>query len=538
VFFDGTSRVPSVQMFPPISDPLPWAKDCYTTVAGWGAAVGEAPAKGGRPAIAIVPLHHTTDPLANLEVNGKVSGSIIRPYYFAPLHESFRTQWFANDLPPYEGGLPFVDSDRYRALAGEYPTIGDTLRGHDYVALVSCGPFVKLDPGRSIEMDLALVVADPESLTIAMNRAAYVHHGAWVDVQPNAPTALWRSAFTGQSGVTGHEICYEPPEGLEFVIDPHCLYPKYSPDPIVNAESSARYEHGHCVWTDLDCDACTGFDGKETRSYWQDPANVPAPPSWRTRPGDRAITVEWDDRSEVLQDVHLTAGPEVRFVGYNLYRLDDWSTRRSDLPAFPRFQQVASFGRDTTLGARSLAEVTDTSVDYERILYERKVYPIGRYKWTDHHVLNGFDYVYVVTAVSERLLGSYDGTRVTERLESPILAGLDSIVTPRVGAGTSDRVRVVPNPFRERAPWEKPPIPGDTFTRHVDFVGLPVGRSVIRIYTLAGDLVQRIDHEGRDGGEARWDLISRNGQDVASGVYLFTVEGGGEHQVGRFVLLR
>jgi 5-hydroxyisourate hydrolase-like protein (transthyretin family) len=97
----------------------------------------------------------------------------------------------------------------------------------------------------------------------------------------------------------------------------------------------------------------------------------------------------------------------------------------------------------------------------------------------------------------------------------------------------------VPNPFRAHAPWDRPPVPGDTFARHLDFLGLPRARSTIRIYTLAGDLVQTLDHDGTRGdGQARWDLISRNGQDIASGIYLFTVESGGSHQVGRFVVMR
>jgi len=80
---------------------------------------------------------------------------------------------------------------------------------------------------------------------------------------------------------------------------------------------------------------------------------------------------------------------------------------------------------------------------------------------------------------------------------------------------------------------------GDVFTRHIDFMGLPRAKTRIRIYTLAGDLVQTIDHDGSTGdGEAPWNLISRNGQDVESGVYLFTVESSLGHQVGRFVLIR
>ena len=77
------------------------------------------------------------------------------------------------------------------------------------------------------------------------------------------------------------------------------------------------------------------------------------------------------------------------------------------------------------------------------------------------------------------------------------------------------------------------------FTRHIDFFGLPRARSTIRIYTLAGDLVAVLDHDGTNGnGEERWNLISRNGQDTESGVYLFTVDSPLGHQVGRFVMIR
>jgi hypothetical protein len=100
-------------------------------------------------------------------------------------------------------------------------------------------------------------------------------------------------------------------------------------------------------------------------------------------------------------------------------------------------------------------------------------------------------------------------------------------------------VWVVPNPYRAHADWERQPVPGDVFTRHIDFMGMPRARATVRIYTLAGDLVAVVDHDGSGGnGEASWNLISRNGQDVESGVYLFTVTSPLGHQVGRFVLIR
>ncbi|MEY4071410.1 MAG: hypothetical protein RL721_2024, partial [Candidatus Eisenbacteria bacterium] len=113
---------------------------------------------------------------------------------------------------------------------------------------------------------------------------------------------------------------------------------------------------------------------------------------------------------------------------------------------------------------------------------------------------------------------------------------------PRTEAGATyrdGRVWVVPNPFRASAPWERTPVPGDVFTRHIDFLGLPRARSTIRIYTLAGDLVRSLDHDGTTGNcQVAWDLISRNGQDVESGIYLFTVDSSAGHQVGRFVVIR
>ena len=93
--------------------------------------------------------------------------------------------------------------------------------------------------------------------------------------------------------------------------------------------------------------------------------------------------------------------------------------------------------------------------------------------------------------------------------------------------------------MRTRADWERPPIVGDPFTRHIDFMGLPQARCTIKIWTLAGDFVAQVDHDGRSGnGEASWNLISRNGQDIESGIYLFTVDSSIGHTVGRFVVIR
>ena len=110
-------------------------------------------------------------------------------------------------------------------------------------------------------------------------------------------------------------------------------------------------------------------------------------------------------------------------------------------------------------------------------------------------------------------------------------------------------VIVVPNPYRGRAAWDLNPSPSDPTGAHVDFLHLPPGGWMLRIFTLAGDLVTTIrstdltvqghpQQESADDGEASWNLLSRNGQDVASGIYLFSVQSRAGTERGKFVLIR
>ncbi|HEY6865781.1 MAG TPA: hypothetical protein VI792_00905, partial [Candidatus Eisenbacteria bacterium] len=170
----------------------------------------------------------------------------------------------------------------------------------------------------------------------------------------------------------------------------------------------------------------------------------------------------------------------------------------------------------------------------------QKHYPIGRYAVTDARVLDGFDYVYIVTTVAQRTVTLQGGGTRVERIESPLVTAIDSIVVPHgTAAGGAGSVWVVPNPYRGGAAWDRPPVRGDAFGRHIDFMGLPRARCTIKIWTVAGDLVAQVEHEGSGGdGEAAWNLISRNGQDVESGIYLFTVDSSLGHQTGRFVIIR
>ena len=192
------------------------------------------------------------------------------------------------------------------------------------------------------------------------------------------------------------------------------------------------------------------------------------------------------------------------------------------------------------------------------------LYPIGRYRYVDREVKNGFLYFYSVT--------SFDSTGVAAELGGRRSGTETDGVVPQATAQKGRNVWVVPNPYRGYAritqrpsTWDLTPNASDPTGTHIDFMGLPPDKWTIRIYTVAGDLVQELHSEDAvneslrspikagngqtyagynrqqdnpNDGQARWNLISRNGQDIVSGIYLFTVESNQGTQRGRFVVIR
>lgn len=98
---------------------------------------------------------------------------------------------------------------------------------------------------------------------------------------------------------------------------------------------------------------------------------------------------------------------------------------------------------------------------------------------------------------------------------------------------------VVPNPYVGAASFEPEPFAtsgrGD---RRVEFRGLPQN-CTIRIYTIRGELVRTLAHDGSTAGYVPWDLRTKDNLDVAPGLYVFHVDAGeaGTH-VGKFAIIK
>lgn len=61
---------------------------------------------------------------------------------------------------------------------------------------------------------------------------------------------------------------------------------------------------------------------------------------------------------------------------------------------------------------------------------------------------------------------------------------------------------------------------------------------IIRIYSSSGVLVALLEHRSSAyGGSEQWNVLSRNNQVVASGVYFYHIEAGDARRVGRFTVI-
>ncbi|WP_456440215.1 hypothetical protein [Caldithrix abyssi] len=95
------------------------------------------------------------------------------------------------------------------------------------------------------------------------------------------------------------------------------------------------------------------------------------------------------------------------------------------------------------------------------------------------------------------------------------------------------KVKVVPNPYLVHAGWET-----DDFVRKLQFTNLP-SKCKVHIFTLAGENVITLYHDNNFDGSLDWDMLTKNRQEVAPGLYIFVVETeDGKTQTGKFVIIK
>jgi hypothetical protein len=349
-------------------------------------------------------------------------------------------------------------------------------------------------------------------------------------------------------------------------------------------------------YVDLDCDVNTGQGGREHLVNWVAAAPLPAPfyagqdgrgevsdylHGYDTRadstrvsawffPGDHKITLKWNNFAEQVRDAQR--GNLKEFLGYRIYRAAGWNRPLGTNAPARNLWSLLGEWREKPKGtpAHPLSELIDTSIPIVNISpilvrwdpNRRRVrndssyteidtlFAVGRYSFVDPHVLNGFPYFYSIVPLSVVPADSAANDIVLQGNPS---ANNAQVVYPR-GDSRNDqqKVFVVPNPYKGGAEWDLVPREEDPSGTKVTFMNLPRTKGTIHIYTIAGDLVKDLPFDGRPPadlqygkdpvtggrGSAAWNLISRNGQKIVTGIYIYSVDTELGKQVGRFIVIR
>ena len=284
----------------------------------------------------------------------------------------------------------------------------------------------------------------------------------------------------------------------------------------------------------LQPDEDTNHDGILNRYILPAP---PPSPRLHVVPGDRRVTLYWDNTPESAID------PITRledFEGYRIYSSRKTSGIEGGYTLLAEFDLVDNLGYDTGLEPITLPEpITIDGFEYH-------------YQFVNEGVLNGWPTgnAFAVTAFDQG-----DPQNNLESLESDIDENLTFTYPGTPPTDKAGQVYVYPNPYKVQAAWDG----SGERDRLIWFANLPQ-RSTIKIFTLAGDLVKTMDHDAATydgsnverlstgfgisrralpGGEHAWDLISENDQAIATGLYLFTVEDNhGNTQVGKFLVIK
>ncbi len=280
---------------------------------------------------------------------------------------------------------------------------------------------------------------------------------------------------------------------------------------------------------------------REQLNHWSG-ASAPPPPAQRLVPGDHRVTIEWDNFSERVRDV-LTGRDD--FAGYQVWKAVGWR-REAAVPRDDQWFVIADISKD------ELARL-DTGLE-----------GVGKYRLVDTEVKNGFPYWYAVTAYDSGdplfgiapIFGKFSQAAAlvypkwgpTNSLDDDLV--ISSNAAPGMAGNASptltlDNVHVVPNPYKERADWDLEGGAGDPTGRRIYFVNLPE-EATIQIFDLNGDLLQTIEHHWKatnddptnpDAGTF-WNLVTRNNQEVVSGVYIYHIESNVGTKVGKFAIIR
>lgn len=412
----------------------------------------------------------------------------------------------------YDGSNPY--NSRYSRMTQSMPkALVATFRTAPQNAtyLLTTGPFRRLNPHDTVEVDFAVVCArkfgkDPANKDTPLQRKNLYANANW------AQHCYQGEDVNGNDSLdTGEDIARR--------------------DSVSPSEMGLRYEPDHVITRYL----------------------LPAPPR---KPKVHAVVennrlaIYWDKWS--AEESIDPISDRKDFEGYRIYRSnpgDDFLNHSDFIVSAPL---VADFDRaddhvgyNTGFSAIQLAAAQYFAGDTTAYWYRYP--PPG----DTTALLNGWQYVYSISAYDQgdsvNNVPILESTRATFRL----------IPGTMPTSAHNAAIGVYPNPYYVNAVWDG----AGERQRKIYFYNLPAHCQIV-VYTLAGDVVTVIDHDAATytgqgiqwftdygdaattaqfaGGEHAWDLITRNDQAIATGLYLFTVKDNdtGDIKRGKFLIIK
>jgi hypothetical protein len=314
-------------------------------------------------------------------------------------------------------------------------------------------------------------------------------------------------------------------KALNIYLNQGIQLPAIPPSPPLRAEVGERRVHLNWLWTAADS---VGPAGRANPVSNWDTTSIRARehPEWAGVPG-------YSSRISLPAPPGLDSSKGGRnFESFRLWR----SESPRDEPPDETFTLVKQWD----VMGDSIEYETGFEYDYvDSNLVRGKRY---HYSVTSRSIPNLVPIQVVINGVLTTILVETDALESTKRTNR-ITIDLPFAVSKEVG-----KVAVVPNPYRtdkdytyESGGYEKSNYDWTETRRVIKFINLPT-QCTIRVFSLAGDLIRTIQHDGGTGtfprGDTDMPLVSESNRALASGIYIFTVESAVGTQVGKFVIIR
>lgn len=256
-----------------------------------------------------------------------------------------------------------------------------------------------------------------------------------------------------------------------------------------------------------------------------------------------------DNNYEISADALSPGAPEVDVTPYVVDNVTEgvkieWDKATAEHAQFKTYK--VSKGQKSGSGAIDWETIATYTIDENSWPPDEN--DDGKFELIDRDIINGLVYYYSVQTLTDSITYPIEFGVIESNITDEASYNVISPSNPEA-TETLDNVKVVPNPYIGSAKWNNSTPSSNTPWEHrIQFTNLP-GDAEIKIFTLDGDYVATVyanetvisgeDFDVSTSSVAEWDLMTRNNQEAAPGIYLFVVESKSlGSKTGKFIIVR